>query len=392
MDAAPTRATSIDAYRGFAMFLMLAEVLQLPRVAKQFPDSPFWQTLLFHTTHVEWRGCSLHDLIQPSFSFLVGAALAFSVARRQSAGQTLPRAALHAAWRAGLLIALGILLRSVGKPQTNFTFEDTLTQIGLGYFPLFLLAWARRGRPLWHGLTIALLLLAYWTAFAVLPADLPNSVRDPAPWPHHLHGFESHWEKNDNFAWLIDTGFLNLFPRGTAFVKNGGGYATLSFFPTLATMLLGLMAGGWMRSEMSPWKKVGLFAAVGGGLLFAGWGLDALGVCPMVKRIWTPSWVLFSGGWCFVLLALFHAATDAIGHRGWSYPLRVIGANSILIYCVAEVPVAAFIVGTFKTHFGPNVFQLAGPIAEPVVAGAAVLAVYWSVLWWLYAKKVFVRI
>ena len=83
---------------------------------------------------------------------------------------------------------------------------------------------------------------------------------------------------------------------------------------------------------------------------------------------------------------------DAVGTRGWSYPLRVIGANSILIYCVAEVPIAGFIAGTFKTHFGPNVFQVFGPKAEPIVAGAAVLAVYWLGLWWLYAKKVFVRI
>ena len=112
----------------------------------------------------------------------------------------------------------------------------------------------------------------------------------------------------------------------------------------------------------------------------------------MVKRIWTPSWVLFSGGWCFVLLALFHAATDAVGSRGWSYPLRVIGANSILIYCVAEVPIGGFIVGTAKTHLGANVFRIFGARPEPVVAGATVLAVYWLALWWLYSKKLFVRI
>jgi len=386
-----SRATSIDAYRGFVMFLMLAEVLQLPSVAKQFPESPFWRSVLFHTTHVEWVGCSLHDLIQPSFSFLVGAAIAFSIARRQSAGQSLGRAARHAAYRSVLLIALGIVLRSVGKPQTNFTFEDTLTQIGLGYFPLFLLAWARRDRPAWHAVTICLLLAAYWLAFAIFPTDV-SDIREPSLWPHHMKGFESHWEKNDNLAFAVDRTILNSFPREAPFLANRGGYATLSFFPTLATMLLGLMAGGWLRNGMTPWKKAGLFAAVGAGLLSAGWGIDALGVGPMVKRIWTPSWVLFSGGWCFVFLAGFHAATDAIGYWGWSYPLRVIGANSILIYCIAEVPIAAFIVGTFKTHFGANAFQILGAKPEPVVAGAAVLGVYWLGLWWLYAKKVFVRI
>ncbi len=421
--AAPARATSLDAYRGFVMLLMLAEVLHLPAVAKQFPESGFLRTVLFHTTHVEWRGCSLHVLIQPSFSFLVGAALAFSIAKRRELGQSLGLASLHAAWRAFALIALGILLRSVGKSQTNFTFEDTLTQIGLGYFPLFLLAWARRGNPSWHALSIALILVAYWGEFVLYEADgAVSRAREFPSWPHHLTGFEEHWEKNDNYASGFDTIFLNLFPRPDGFTHNRGGYCTLSFVPTLATMLLGLMAGGWLKSDRTAlreapvaelarvpttsrdprrsevwrlplrWRKAVLFALLGAALLFGGWALDAAGVCPMVKRIWTPSWVLFSGGWCFLLLAFFHAATDAVGYRGWSYPLRVIGANSILIYCVAEVPIAAFLIGTVKTHFGPKAFQIFGAEAEPVVAGATVLAIYWVGLWWLYAKRVFVRI
>ncbi len=391
--AAPARATSLDAYRGFVMLLMLAEVLHLSRVAMQFPQSGFWRTVLFHTTHVEWRGCSLHDLIQPSFSFLVGAALAFSVAKRREGGQSLGCASLHAVWRAFALIALGIILRSVNRPQTNFTFEDTLTQIGLGYFPLFLLAWARRTRPAWHALSIALILLAYWGVFVLYEADGPTlPTREPAMWPHHLSGFEEHWEKNDNYASGFDEIFLNLFPRPAQFTHNRGGYCTLSFVPTLATMLLGLIAGGWLKSDLSPWRKAGLFALVGSLLLAMGWAFVAAGVCPMVKRIWTPSWVLFSGGWCFLLLSFFHAGTDAVGDRGWSYPLRVIGANSILIYCVAEVPIAAFLIGTVKTHLGPEVFQVFGVQAEPVVAGATLLAIYWLGLWWLYAKRVFVRI
>src|SRR5688572_566078 len=140
------RLTSVDAYRGFVMFLMMAEVLHVSGVARVFPDSSFWQTLRFHTTHVEWVGCSLHDLIQPSFSFLVGVALPFSIASRLARGQSQARMTLHAFWRALLLILLGVFLRSVGRAQTNWTFEDTLTQIGLGYPFLFLLGF---GSPRW---------------------------------------------------------------------------------------------------------------------------------------------------------------------------------------------------------------------------------------------------
>src|SRR4029077_17085431 len=125
------RLTSLDAYRGFVMFLMMAEVLRLCAVSRRLPDSGFWRFLCPHQSHVEWIGCSLHDLIQPSFSFLVGVALPFSLARRKTEGQPEWQRTLHAFGRALVLVLLGVFLRSIGRPQTNWTFEDTLTQIGL---------------------------------------------------------------------------------------------------------------------------------------------------------------------------------------------------------------------------------------------------------------------
>src|SRR5512140_3940035 len=114
------------------MFLMLAEAMRLWTVEAAYPGSTFWAFVAFNTTHVPWRGCSLHDLIQPGFSFLVGAALPFSIASRRAKGQTFWPLLGHAVWRAFLLVALGIFLRSIHHSQTYFTFEDTLTQIGLG--------------------------------------------------------------------------------------------------------------------------------------------------------------------------------------------------------------------------------------------------------------------
>lgn len=125
---APVRLASIDAYRGFVMFLMMAEVLHVGKVAAHFPGHPVWEFLKFHTSHVAWTGCSLHDLIQPSFSFLVGVALPFSLASRTARGQSRATMTAHACWRALLLILLGVFLRSLGWPRTNWTFDDTLTQ------------------------------------------------------------------------------------------------------------------------------------------------------------------------------------------------------------------------------------------------------------------------
>ena len=147
----PARLTSMDAYRGLVMFLMMAEVLSLcAGGASQARTARFWQFLAHHQSHVEWIGCSLHDLIQPSFSFLVGVALPFSLASRVARGQSRARMTLHAVWRALVLILLGVFLRSMGQPQTYWTFEDTLSQIGLGYVLLFLLGF-RPVRDQWIG-------------------------------------------------------------------------------------------------------------------------------------------------------------------------------------------------------------------------------------------------
>ena len=158
------RNVAVDAYRGFVMLLMMAEVLHFSRVAEAFPTSWFWKVLAYNQTHVEWAGCSLHDLIQPSFSFLVGVALPYSIASRLAKGVTFGKLLAPAAWRSLALIALGIFLRSMHTPQTHFTFEDTLTQIGLGYTFLFLLGFCS---PRWQWTALAVILVGYWLAWAL---------------------------------------------------------------------------------------------------------------------------------------------------------------------------------------------------------------------------------
>src|SRR6188472_3189616 len=107
------RLASIDAFRGLVMFLMLAEVMRLWTVHDAFPTSRLWAFVAFNTEHVPWQGCSLHDLIQPAFSFLVGAALPFSIDSRRARGQGFTRMLAHAIWRSAALILLGIFLRSL---------------------------------------------------------------------------------------------------------------------------------------------------------------------------------------------------------------------------------------------------------------------------------------
>ena len=388
----PARLVSLDAYRGFVMFLMMAEVLSLANVARALPDSRFWAFLAHHQDHVAWVGCSLHDLIQPSFSFLVGVALPFSLAARRARGQSPLHMRLHAFWRALVLVALGIFLRSVGAKQTNFTFEDTLTQIGLGYGFLFLLG-ERSVKVQW--LALAAILAGYWTFFALSPLPGPDFnwklAGVASDWPGNLTGFAAHWNKNTNPAWTFDVWFLNLFPRTRPFANNGGGYVTLSFIPTLGTMILGLIAGGWLRANQPPGDKLQRLVIAGVAGLTLGWLFNATGVCPIVKRIWTPAWVLFSGGWCCLLLAAFHFAIEGRGWRKWAFPLVVVGANSIAAYCLAHLTVG-FLASSIHTHVGDGFWLVLGAAYQPFLFGAGVLLVEWLILLWMYRRRLFLKI
>ena len=390
--SATRRLASIDAYRGFVMFLLIAESLHFAAVAKARPDSKIWEGLAYHQEHVEWVGCTLHDMIQPSFSFLVGAALPFSLLSRAAQGQSALRRTLHAFWRAFVLVALGIFLRSMGHDRTNYTFEDTLTQIGLGYGFLYILG-TRSVRVQWAALVV--ILVGYWAAFALyrVPSDFDYAkVGVPPDWSHLVSGFPSHWNKNANLAWRFDTWFMNLFPRKAPFKFNGGGYATLSFIPTLATMLLGLLAGGLLvRTDRRPWVKVGVLVTGGLVSLAVGYLLGKYGVCPIVKRIWTPSWVLFSGGWCLIALGLAYAVLDVVNFRAWTYPLMVIGANSIAAYLMTWL-FKGWIAANLKTHLGRDAFKAFGADYEPTVLGAAIVLVMWLMLFWMYRRRIFLRV
>ncbi len=391
-EATPKRLLSLDVYRGLVMFLLLAEHLNIGVVARSGQAGPGWAFLHEQQSHVEWVGCVLHDLIQPSFSFLVGAAVAFSVASRRERGQGVGKMAGHAMGRAFVLVALGILLWSIGHPQTNYTFEDTLTQIGLGYVFLFLLA-LRPVRDQW--IALAVIGVGYWLLFALWPLPGPDfdwaRAGVPADWPNHLTGFAAHWNKNTNAAWAFDTWFMNLFPREQPFTANRGGYSTLSFIPTLGTMVLGLLAGGWLRSDGSARRKLGLLALAGIICLGAGWALGAAGICPVVKRIWTPSWMLYSGGFCFLFTALFYATTDMPGWRKWAFPLVVLGANSIAAYLMDWLW-PKFIEAAVLRHTPEAVLNGFGSVYTPFVTGSLVVLVMWLVFFGMWRRKIFLKI
>lgn len=389
--APPVRLVSLDVFRGVIMVLMASGGLGFAKIATNFPNSAAWKFIGFHTEHAEWVGCSLWDLIQPAFMFMVGVALPWSVANRRARGESDGRMFAHAVWRGVLLVLLAVLLSSNWSKQTEWGFNNVLAQIGLGYPFLFLIAFTGP-RTTW---AVAFgVLVAYWLAFALHPLPPPGfdwqAVGVPADWPH-LTGFAAHWEKNANLAADFDRWFLNLFPRSEPFRFSTGGYATLNFVPSLATMIFGLIAGRLLRSEMELTDKLKRLVIAGVVGIALGAVIAGLGWCPLVKRIWTPSWALYSTGWVTLMLAGFVAVVDWRGWKRWTLPFVVVGLNPITLYCLWQLS-GPFIRQQFQTHLGKDIFLIAGEIWKPMFERGSVLIVLWLIVWWMYRRKIFVRI
>lgn len=438
------RLVSLDAFRGFIMLVLAAHGFGISQLARTPAESPLWKILhrpsvewlAFHFNHPPWQssfvpgihdatlgsawlhvGVSFWDLIQPAFMFMVGVALPFSLARRDLQGERPWRRGWHALMRSIVLVLMGVFLYSLGKDSTNWIFPNVLAQIGLGYFFVFLMT----NRRLWiQLLAFTCVLVGTWLCMHLTPPpadyqpELVNAQRERgdvfAP-PYRQ------WSKNGNAFSTFDRWFLNLFPRPEKegkFEFNSGGYQTLNFIPSIATMMLGMFCGQVLRSEVRPGEKF-LFLFV---LAIVLWGLGvAAGAtcCPIVKRIWTPAWVLFSGGYVVGLLALFYLLFDVWPLQRLAFPLVVVGTNSLLVYFLGEL-LTGWIAENVQRHFGGAIEFLLGWLANsfhwlknldvppaqagevmaqafgPVIHAVSAVMIIWLICYWLYRQRVFLRI
>jgi heparan-alpha-glucosaminide N-acetyltransferase len=398
------RLRSLDAYRGLIMILLAFVGFGFFHVAENYlaedPNSGFWSSVKYHFSHTQWVGCSLWDMIQPSFMFMVGVAMAFSYAKRKRLGHSYWRMLGHAVWRSILLILLGVFLSSNWSNETNWAFANVLSQIGLGYTFVFLL-W---GRPVWvQAIAAVVILVGTWLLFTCymgagidIAQGAPDIGVEQAWAEEHLAGIPAAWHKNANIGHAVDVPLLNLFPRKEPFKFNKGGYHTINFIPSLATMLFGLMCGELLRSKQSAGRKLALLIVAGLVGLALGWVLDLTGVCPVVKRIWTPSWALFSTGWCCLILAALFAVIDVLQWRWWAFPLVVVGMNPIAMYFMFQL-IRGWTANTLQIHlglekWGGDIFAICGKDWAPFVQATMVGICLWLICLWLYRKKIFIRV
>ncbi len=387
-------------------------VLQLTQLPADAPvwsvlDHEIWQQVGLHFDHSVWEsnfywegiptGVQFWDLIQPAFMFMVGVAMPYSFARREGLGHSVWRRTAHALWRAIVLVLLGVFLSSAWSKQTDWTFANVLCQIGLGY----VFVYALMGRRFWIQLSVfVLILVGYWGFFYSYtpPEGLDYAAVGATEEETVLEGTFAPWSKNANAAHNVDVWLLNQFPReeGKRFEYNDGGYLTLNFVPSIATMLLGVFCGQLLRSEKRWWQKF-LLLVIGGAVCVGLGVLAGQYVCPIVKRIWTPSWVLFSGGWVIWMLAAFYLVVDLCRLRWLAFPLVIVGMNSIAMYVMGQLmrpwateQVGIHFTGALQRLLGPE--ALANDMFGYVIAPTSAFIVFWLIVLWMYRQKYFVRI
>lgn len=355
-----SRLLSIDALRGFDMFWITGgDVL-----ARALAAWLGWHWLDYQMEHRPWDGFVFYDLIFPLFIFIVGLVLPMSL-RRYAAdpASAYPRILR----RFALLMLLGWI--NWGLLQfdlANMRWLGVLQRIAICY--LFTSIAVLHLRVRGQAILAASLLLGYWALLAFVPAP----------------GFRAYdLTMEGNLVGYVD----RLVVPGTfcCYPPYGDNEGLLSHIPAIASCLLGALTGVWLTSARPPMQKVWGMVAAGLASIVIGYAWWPL--FPVIKNLWTSSYVMITAGWSLLAVALFYFVIDVQGARRWAFPFVVIGMNAITIYVAQEFikfdDISRFFLG--------GVAMLAGA-AGPVVLAMGAIAARWIVLRYLYRNGTFLRV
>ncbi len=361
------RLYSLDALRGFDMFwIMGAE--EIFHSLFRATGSSFWGSLSEEFTHPAWNGFHFYDLIFPLFLFIAGVATPYSTGRELEKGKTKKQVLLRVIRRGLLLVLLGIVANNglQLKPFADIRFASVLGRIGLAYIfanIIYLYAGIRAQVAWFVGL-----LLGYWALLAFTSAP----------------GFPmGDLSMEGNVASYIDR---HIVP-GKLYLGIHDPEGIVSTLPAIATGLLGILAGDFLKMGKLPAaKKAGWLLATGFAFILLAhvWNLSF----PINKNLWTSSFVMNTGGYSLMLLAVFYYIIDVRGYKKWAFFFKVIGMNSILIYMSGHFINWNFTNEAFFKWLG----QLVGNPFGAVAMAFSYVLVKWAFLYLMYRKNIFLRV
>jgi predicted acyltransferase len=360
------RLMSVDALRGFDMFWIIGAD-ELVEGLRKVGDNPVIQGVAHQLEHCAWEGFHFEDLIFPMFVFLVGVSLVFSLTRllaeRGRAG-----AVSRILRRALLLYLFGILVYGgFSTPFHEIRLLGVLQRIALAYLftGLIFCFFQLRGQIIW----CVGLLAGYWAVMTFVP--FPG-------------GAAGNFAEGHNLANWLDSQYLPLRKWDGDHDPEG----LLSTLPAIASCLLGVFAGRWLRDSARPiLAKAGYLAAAGAALLICGWLWNLQ--FPVIKKIWTSSFVLVAGGNSCLLLAAFYLIIDGWGWRAWAQPFVWIGMNPITIYLISSI----VDIGPIERRFtGGDLRKLYFGHAGELIGALTGLLLLFALARFMYQRKIFLRV
>ena len=329
-DAPSSRVLSVDALRGFDMFWIIGGEGIFKGIDRGL-NTPMTNWMASQLDHATWYGFNFYDIIMPLFMFLVGVSMVYSLKKRLSADPSKSRLWKHIMIRVILLWILGMMVQgnllTYDPGQIKF-YSNTLQAIAAGYLLASIIILYL---PILYqiGATLALMLI-YWAVFAWIPGT--GGAYDP----------------DGNIAIHIDKVLLGSFQDGTPYTW------ILSSLNFGATTMLGVFTAYLLRTEWSHARKCTALAVGGAALVIL--SLIWMPWHPLVKHLWTGSFVLYSGGLCMLLLAGFYFLIDVRGYRAWAAFLVVIGSNAIFAYVSSHLfdygLIARVVVGGLEKYTG----------------------------------------
>jgi len=355
MTSPSSRLVSLDAYRGLIMIVLAGSGFGLG-VLKNYPD---WAWLADQFEHAAWEGCTFWDLIQPAFTFMVGVAMPLAFARRRAAGDSDGQIFRHVLWRAFLLILLSNLFSSWGSTKPlRLQLINVLSQIGIGYVLCALII----RLPFRRQAVAATLILAGYTALYML-----------------FPGPGGPWSQEGNLGAVLDLRMLGY--------NYSGYYTTLNAVGNAITILFGCWTGQLLQTSRSHGEKLKILAACAAGCFALGLALTPL--VPMVKRLWTASFTFFSAGWVIAMLIPFYWVIEIRESKRWTFPLVVVGMNSIFIYSLGQIGLKGWLDRGLTAFTGK--FAALGDLGQ-IPHQVVVLACMWYACYWLYQRKIFFKV
>ena len=357
------RVTSVDFFRGLTMFLLIGESTRMYDHLNEI-DNGFIHFFATQLTHHEWHGLHFWDLIQPFFMFIVGVAIPFAIANRKRKGATDKSIYMHALKRSALLLFFGLALYTSGEDRVILRLQNVLAQLSVTYLVAFLIM-----RWSW----IYQLILSF---FLLLITDLAYRY-------FPVEGFNHPWESFQNMG-----SWINNWIEG---VDKSSIWASINAIPTTAHTIWGVLCGKLLMSSKTATQKVQILVLAGIAGLIVGFGLDSLSVTPIIKKIATSTFVFASGGWAMLALALSYWIIDVKKFNIGSKLFIVVGMNCIFIYLLFEVGGANIISDIYKP-FLTQFLGWTGPLFTEILISATVWASLWYICYWLFEKKIFIKI